>query len=276
MVRCLRTIGPTQFFLTGCFLVFSLPLRASQPDGPYQIETFTNEIVIVDLGARDPQPQTGRFQQMTILGTQGAEPAAFEGFEKLCVHLCGEDYPATCHFVARFRRAHVGSANQPVVAFAGTMEASDFHPFPMLEGASKSNPHDWISESYSKAIGGREFRWFREKEGGEVYLESSDMGRRFYSPPIALSTCTLKRQLSFLILSCRPLAELLYEGKDLLLASFADHSIAKAQILASFKMDGLDYYLAQLGNYFGLLWKEGGEWKSRWAAADYLGYAVDC
>lgn len=206
--------------------LFATALRAATVDAPYQIDAVATESITVDFGANGPQSIRDQLQQMTVIGNEGAEWVALEGFEKKCVYLCGEPVPGqkpdgayfspTCHYVGHFKRIESKHIGGPLVALAGKIPLSGVRSIPGAGTETAIIAVEWVSADYKEALGGfrSSYRWFNDEASNEGYLESRYSGRDFYVPPIKLSSCTLRALPPFARMECSDFAELLYDARS--------------------------------------------------------------
>jgi hypothetical protein len=156
-----------------------------------------------------------------------------------------------------------------IAVLPGTRDVRNVTPLKPGPVREISQAEEWIAAS-SIPVGETGYRWARFPDG--VYLTSPPIGRDFYAPPIALSGCATRAVLPFTVLVCGS-AELLYEGRQGITASFADYGQASAMPIAHIQLDGRDAFLVRVGlkaeMVIALLLKENGKWRLTYREADY-------
>jgi hypothetical protein len=98
--------------------------------------------------------------------------------------------------------------------------------------------------------------------GGEFSVQMTD-----------LATCSQRHVETFTVVTCGSDAELLYEGRAGIMASFSDYSDRSAFPLARFRLGGKQAVLVRIGLkaqvVIGLIVKDGHHWRLSIREADY-------
>jgi hypothetical protein len=222
--------------------------------------------VIVSIGTDSSR---GRLlQKAVVLTGSAAVPATLTRTKRLCEDVCpGTKDGRVCHFEAVLHTAQAVAG--AIAVLPGTRDVRNVTPLKPGPVREISQAEEWIAAS-SIPVGETGYRWARFPDG--VYLTSPPIGRDFYAPPIALSSCATRAVLPFTVLVCGS-TELLYEGRQGITASFADYGKASAMPIAHIQLDGRDAFLVRVGlkaeMVIALLLKESGKWRLTYREADY-------
>ena len=212
-------------------------------DGPYRIVSSSGREVRVDIGALRERGRS--LQRATVLTPGGPVDAALVRTERVCEWLCGkgEEDGRECHFESLLRAPR--PLERPLAVLAGRPSVVLGAPFQPGPEQPAGDAEGWIARTPAKTALARDLRWVRFPDG--VYLALDSSGRDFYAPPIALTSCRQRAMAPFTVLRCGELAELLYEGARLAVASVADYSEASAEPLIRLRIGDDEAFLLRLG-----------------------------
>jgi hypothetical protein len=238
------------------------------PDAPFTVvstrATVSSGEVIVSLGADRSRARLVR--HAIVVTRSGAVAATLVRTRRVCEDLCpgSDDNGRVCHFEAVLRTPH------EVADAIGVLPGNpDVRSVTVLQRGTQeriSRSEEWIQ---AEPILGY-YRWAQFPDG--VYLSNDMYGRDFYAPHIALSACVATPVSTFTVLSCNG-AELLYEGRRGIAASFADYSTQAALPEVRFRLNGRDAVLMRLALkaevVIALLVHENGQWRMTVRGADH-------
>jgi hypothetical protein len=159
---------------------------------------------------------------------------------------------------------------EPIVVLSGRRPVSDIASLP--SGPERPVGEADILRDIKVDWDGATYQWTRFPDG--VFLASeTELGRDFYAPPINLATCTHRTIDIFIMVTCAPYAQLLYEDKHALLASFAEYAEAATQPLYRLRVDGKEAVLVRVGLkgevVIGMLVRDGDSWRLEIRGVDY-------
>ena len=244
-------------------------------NAPYQVDrsvkTGPSEIGF-DFGTKKPD-ERHPLPRMTLFGTSGFGMAKFVEFRQSCLHLCAEDTPPTCHWVGIYKPTDNRRLGEILGGLVGETLPENKKLTSMPAEECNSGDNTWLHRDYQQPLTDElSLRWSAVAGEKDSFLESRDLGRNFYAPPIALSACKDVRTGVFVRVECG-VAKLLYFGTRLLLSSFADYGDAAADVLGSFRVKDAEYFVVRVGlkaqKVVALLRHSGDKWELLIRPADY-------
>lgn len=235
------------------------------PDAPFTVIRASGSHVRVDIGGDKSRSQLLR--NATVVGPSGAVGATLVRVERKCTVLCSEEDGPDCHYEAVLRA--LGSVDDAVGVLSGTRRIAAVTRLERGTDRPVVHPEEWVN---ADPITDGTVRYWWERFPDGVFLTENYGGRDFYAPPIELSTCTSRPVSPFTVIAC-PAAELLYEGRRGLVASFAEYGEQLVAPTVRFQLEGKDAVLLRLGlkgeTVAALLIKDENGWRLEYRRADY-------
>ena len=235
------------------------------PDAPFSVIRSSGPQVRVDIGGE--RSRSWLLRSATVVGPFGGVGAKLVRVERKCEVVCGEEDDPVCHFEAVLRASR--PVDDALGVLPGTRRIGMVTRLERGSGRPIAHPEEWVTADPITA-GTVRFRWERFPDG--VFLTSNYSGRDFYAPPIQLSDCMVRPVSAFTVMTC-PAAELLYEGKRGLVASFAEYGEQLVEPTVRFRLGGKDAVLLRLGVkgevVAALLIKDENGWRLEYRPADY-------
>ncbi len=132
---------------------------------------------------------------------------------------------------------------------------TEVKPFSHQASDLQISANEWLSENYETAIGNSigGYRWVKDKNSAQVYLEHEGLGKDFYSPPIDFATCKAKAYEKIVIFQCTQ-AALLYNDRRLVAVSVDDYSSPDVKVIESLRRNGKNSFFVQIGVKCGSAW----------------------
>lgn len=251
-------------------LLVAQPGVSTELDAPFRIVESSGRLVRVDLGA--DRSRAKQVRRATVLTPAGAVSAVLVRTERVCQWLCSEGDPETraCHFEAVL--SATTRLEQPLAVLGGGQLVERVQSIASQEGRPIEAAESWTASNPGPSLTGETLRWVRS--GGGVFLSAGN------EPPgpdlethAALRNCSQRDMAPFTVLRCGDDAELLYDGRRLIIASFAEYGDSAASPELRLRVGGAEAVLIRLGRKAetipALLVRSADGWRLKYREADY-------